>query len=65
MAKLNEYKVISTVSVNGVRVVLDELPPEKRAEVRGELGKRFAEAMGTALSARPDEARRIVEKYGT
>ncbi len=65
MAKKNEYRVVSTVMVNGVRVILDDLPPEKRAEIRGELGKKFAEAMGAALSARPDEARRIVEKYGT
>ena len=62
MAKKNEIRAVSVVTVNGTKVILDDLPPEKRAEIVAQLRGRFARQLESSLNSRPDEARRLLER---
>ena len=57
-------KVVSSVRVNGEWVVLDDLPPEKQAEIKAYLKGEFVDQMSKSLSSRPDEARAVLKELG-
>lgn len=63
--KKNEpLKVVSSVKVNGEWVILDDLPPEKQAEIKAYLRGQYAASLQAALNAHPDDARAALKAYG-
>lgn len=65
MAKRNEpLKVVSSVKIGGVWVILDDLPPEKQAEIRAYLRGEFAAGLQAALNAHPEDAKAALKAYG-
>lgn len=64
MAKKNELRAVSVVTVNGAKVILDDLPPEKQAEIRAYLRGEFAAGLQAALNAHPEDAKAALKAYG-
>lgn len=57
-------KVVSSVRVNGEWVILDDLPPDKQAEIKAKLRGQFAEGLRASLNAHPEDAKVALETYG-
>ena len=53
-------KVVSLVRVGGVWAVLDDLPQEKREQIKTHISGAFAEQARQSLSTRPEEARKVI-----
>ena len=65
MAKRNEpLKAVSSVKIRGVWVIIDELPPERQAEIRAYLRGEFAAGLQAALNAHPEDAKAALKAYG-
>lgn len=62
--KREPLKVVSSVKVNGEWVILDDLPPEKQAEIKAYLRGQYAASLQAALNAHPDDARAALKAYG-
>ena len=62
--KNEPLKVVSSVRVNGEWVILDDLPPEKQAEIRAYLREQYAASLQAALNAHPDDAKAALKAYG-
>ena len=62
--KNEPLKVVSSVRVNGEWVILDDLPPEKQAEIRAYLRGEFAAGLQAALNAHPEDAKAALKAYG-
>lgn len=57
-------KVVSSVRVNGEWVILDDLPPDKQAEIKAKLRGQFAEGLRASLNAHPEDAKVALKTYG-
>ena len=62
--KSEPLKVVSSVRVNGEWVILDDLPPEKQAEIKAYLRGQYAVSLQAALNAHPDDAKAALKAYG-
>ena len=62
--KNEPLKVVSSVRVNGEWVILDDLPPEKQAEIKAYLRGQYAAGLLAALNAHPDDAKAALKAYG-
>ena len=62
--KSEPLKVVSSVKVNGEWVILDDLPPEKQAEIKAYLRGQYAANLQAALNAHPDDAKAALKAYG-
>jgi hypothetical protein len=62
--KNEPLKVVSSVRVNGEWVILDDLPPEKQAEIKAYLREQYAAGLQAALNAHPDDAKAALKAYG-
>ena len=62
--KNEPLKAVSSVRVNGEWVILDDLPPEKQAEIKAKLRGEFAASLQTTLNAHPEDAKAALKAYG-
>lgn len=63
MAKRQELRAVSTITIDGVKYIWDDLPEETRAELRERMLKRAGEQLSNSLSSRPEEAKRVLAAY--
>lgn len=63
MAKRQVLRAVSTITIDGVKYIWDDLPEETKAELRGRILKRVGEQLSSSLSGRPDEAKRVLEAF--
>lgn len=64
MAKRQELRAVSVITIDGVKYIWDDLPEETRAELRKKMLDNASRTLSRYLSDHPDEARVMLDKYG-
>lgn len=53
-------QAVSLVRVGGVWAVLDDLPQDKREQIKAHISGAFADQARQSLSTRPEEAQKVI-----
>lgn len=63
MARGQQLRAVSVITIDGVQYVWDDLPEEVRAEYRARMLANIGRQFGESLSRRPEEAKKVLAAY--
>lgn len=63
MAKRQELRAVSVITIDGVQYVWEDLPEDVRAEYRARMLANIGRQVGDSLSRRPEEAKKVLAAY--
>ena len=63
MAKRQELRAVSVITIDGVKYIWDDLPEETKAELRRRMLDNAGRAISLYLSSHPDEAEKVLSAY--